>query len=75
MTGLKRATGDPPDEGMHCTCAGRICSDPMDRWTCDGCKRQVPLCNGADDEAPGLCDQCWDERHSVTLDQGKERSE
>lgn len=42
-------------EYQTCDCKGR-------RWTCKGCKRFVPWCNGGhagDPETDDLCDQCW----------------
>lgn len=41
--------------GPGCFCEGR-------RYTCPGCERSVPECNGSHADDPltdPLCDQCW----------------
>lgn len=47
------------ESGMYCNCRAKICKGR--RWTCRGCKRFVPYCNGshAGDSSDDLCDQCW----------------
>jgi len=53
---------------VPCTCEGAICGTAGDkvlirRYKCSGCKRKVPWCFGAADDAPNLCDDCWGELH------------
>lgn len=33
--------------------------EPFDTWTCAGCRRERPWCDGGADENPDLCDACW----------------
>lgn len=49
----------------RCACGGAICGvrddgEPRIRsYRCRGCRRRVPWCFGADDDAPDYCDDCW----------------
>jgi len=43
-----------------------VCELPEDcpfceRWVCNRCERVVPWGNGGADDAPRLCDECWDD--------------
>jgi len=51
--------GSAPGHGTHCWCGGR-------RYTCPGCRRFVLECDGAADDAPELCDDCWGVLHRTT---------
>jgi len=42
-----------------CTCGGAMCGSEQETYHCPGCDRDVPLCFGAADERPELCDDCW----------------
>ena len=33
------------------------------RFTCSECHRRVPWSQGADDDMPGACDECWGKAH------------
>ena len=52
----------------RCTCGGTICGltvrgrqgGSLRRlYRCSGCRRLVPWCFGAADDASSLCDDCW----------------
>jgi len=52
------ATADCPHAWMVEVCDGWTdADDPM--FVCCECKRQCGYCDGADDEHPDLCDECW----------------
>lgn len=39
-------------------------------FRCATCRRDVPACNGAADDMPNDCDDCWNNAHS----KGRERA-
>jgi len=47
-----------------------ICEDPACEWKgkffkCAECKRNVCWCQGADDDYPELCSDCWETKEHV----------
>ena len=49
----------PNQSDTKCYCRGAICGTPRRRWTCPGCKRFLPYCNGhAGTLYDHLCDRC-----------------
>lgn len=40
-------------------CCGGPCRMSGQHYECDACQRMIPGCNGADDDEPDWCDDCW----------------
>jgi len=46
-------------------------SDEEQTFTCDVCKRRVPWSQGAADDMPEACDDCWCKAHGIKVEEGE----